>query len=110
MNLNIFTMEIKLYGEFEDIARISQKIKDMYCMYNHDETDPVINEGIDMIIHKLARIINGGSRYIDNYRDIQGYCQLIINHLENEADVALDSVVMYKEKINGQWGDLRNRT
>jgi len=98
----------KIYGNFNDIAEVSQKIKDMYYMYNAQELDPVINEGIEMIIHKLARVICGGSRYIDNIRDIAGYAHLIINYLENQSEEAIDSVVMYKEKKNGQWGDLKN--
>ena len=98
----------KVYGDFKDIAEVSQKIKDMYYLNNAQELDPVINEGMDMIIHKLSRVICGGSRYIDNIRDIQGYCQLIIDYLENQSEEALDSVVMYKEKKNGVWSDLRN--
>jgi len=98
----------KIYGDFSNIAEVSQKIKDMYYMYNAQELDPVINESIDMVIHKLARVICNGSRYIDNIRDIQGYCQLIINYLENQSEEAIDSVVMYKEKKNGTWSELRN--
>jgi len=96
-----------IYGDFSNIANISQNIKDMYYTYC-EELDPTINEGVCMIVHKLARIINNGSRFIDNYRDIQGYCQLIINHLEDQSNEALDSVVMYKEKKNGQWSELKN--
>ena len=97
----------KVYGDFKDIANISQKIKDMYYI-DSNELNPVINEGVCMIIHKLARIINGGSRYIDNYRDIIGYSQLIVDYLESKSNEALDSVVMYKEKKNGTWSELRN--
>jgi len=97
----------KIYGDFKDIANISQKIKAMYYLHSN-ESDPVINEGIDMIIHKLTRIINGGSKYIDNFRDLSAYAQLIIDYLENQSEEALDSVVMYKEKKNGTWSDLRN--
>ena len=88
----------KIYGDFNELATISQQIKDMYYLNNAKELDPVINEGIEMIIHKLARIINGGSRYIDNYRDIIGYTNLIIDRLENgELNDVIDSEVTYKE-------------
>jgi len=98
----------KIYGDFNDIAEVSQKIKDMYYVNNAQELDSIINEGVDMVIHKLSRVICGGSRYVDNFRDIQGYCQLIIDYLENQSEEALDSVVMYKEKKNGQWNELRS--
>ena len=37
-----------------------------------------------MIIHKLSRINSGDWKYLDHWRDIQGYAQLIINELEHQ--------------------------
>lgn len=33
-------------------------------------------EAVDMILHKLARVINGDPYYDDNWRDIGGYAKL----------------------------------
>jgi len=91
----------KLYGNFKNLAEISQKIKDIYYTENN-ELDPTINETFEMIVHKLSRIINGGSRYIDNWRDVAGYAQLAIDYLEKDADNAIDSKVTYFRKSHGQ--------
>jgi len=99
----------KVYGDFKDIAEISQDLKSVLfdCYAN---SEPVVREGLDMIIHKLARVCGSdkGYKYIDNWRDISAYAQLIVNYLENQSEEALDSVVMYKEKTNGTWSELRS--
>jgi hypothetical protein len=41
----------------------------------------VHKEGLEMVVHKIARALNGDENYDDNYKDIMGYTQLIINEL-----------------------------
>jgi len=101
--MKIINERSKIYGDFRDIAGASQKIKDLYYLNNAEEFDPAINEAFDMIAHKLGRIINGGSRYIDNWRDIAGYAQLVVDYLEKEAKDAVDAKVEYIKKENGKW-------
>ncbi len=97
----------KFYGDFKEIARISQKIKNIYHVENVQELDPVVNEGFEMIAHKLARIINGGSKFIDNWRDLAGYAMLVANYLETHPE-AIDAKVIYLEKdINNEWREIR---
>jgi len=93
----------KVYGDFKNIAETSQKIKDIYYVQNAQELDPVINEGFDMIAHKLARIINGGSKFIDNWRDLAGYAKLVADYLENHPE-AINAKIIYLEKDpNNEW-------
>jgi hypothetical protein len=80
------------YGEFHNLARISKKIKDMYYMDQKRNVTPAMDEAMEMIIHKLARIINGDPYYKDNLIDIQGYCQLYLDEL--------DRIEKGKEKVN----------
>jgi len=69
------------YGEFKDLAIISQKLKDI--VYEVDGVqDKVLIEAIEMIMHKIARIINGDESYIDNWADIAGYATLAVQYLE----------------------------
>jgi len=93
----------KIYGDFKDIAEISQKIKNLYYIENAHESEPVIDEGFDMIAHKLARIINGGSKYIENWVDLAGYAKLVADYLENHPE-AINAKVIYLEKDpNNEW-------
>jgi len=77
----------KRYGSFSSFAEISQEIKskvytDLKLDKEKRETNMVIMEGLDMIIHKLARIINGDPYYDDSWKDIAGYAKLVADHLE----------------------------
>ena len=91
----------RIYGNFDEQARISQQLKTILNI--SDIEDYTLREGLEMIAHKLARIANGNPFYIDNYKDIAGYAKLIADYLENRAEQATDSVVKYKEKVNGEW-------
>jgi len=42
-------------------------------------------ESLEMIVHKIARIINGNSNNYDSWHDIQGYAALISNDLQKET-------------------------
>lgn len=39
-------------------------------------------EALDMIAHKIGRILNGDPDYADSWRDIAGYAQLVADRLE----------------------------
>jgi hypothetical protein len=71
------------YGSFEDNARISQTLKSIVAseanMRMSRKQLPLMyyqKEAIDMILHKIARIISGDPNYADNWDDIAGYAQL----------------------------------
>lgn len=42
-------------------------------------------EAINMIVNKLARIINGDPHYSDSWRDIAGYATLVADRLDNDT-------------------------
>lgn len=70
------------YGKFRDHANISQLIK--HTMKIHDswanlEADQ--QEALEMIAHKIARILNGDPNYDDSWHDIAGYATLIVERL-----------------------------
>ena len=71
------------YGEYKDVSRISQLIKDAmrsgdsYSILSHEAC-----ESLDMIANKIARIVNGDPYYKDSWQDIAGYAQLIVNKLD----------------------------
>jgi hypothetical protein len=41
-------------------------------------------EALEMIAHKIARILNGDPNYSDNWIDVAGYATLVANRLEKE--------------------------
>lgn len=71
------------YGRFEFQAHKSQKLKEvMRDCHEWPELSASQREALDMIQHKIARILNGkGSDYSDNWHDIAGYATLIEREL-----------------------------
>lgn len=82
------------YGEFTDNASISQQLKDIII---HGKNYPELNythiEALHNIFQKIARIVNGDPNYIENWKDIIGYSQLVINELM-QTDGATDGKVI----------------
>jgi hypothetical protein len=77
------------YGSFEGHANISQTIKD--DIRNHPGWERLVSdqrEALEMISHKIARIINGDPNYADNWIDIAGYATLVANRLEKMENAA----------------------
>jgi len=73
----------KRYGAFEGHAKIAQDLKDvMGCTEGWGRLNSSQREALEMIQHKVARILNGDPNYDDSWRDICGYSQLVLNQLE----------------------------
>ena len=41
-----------------------------------------MKESLEMVQHKIARILNGDPAYVDNWVDIIGYVKLVLRDLE----------------------------
>jgi hypothetical protein len=72
------------YGEFIGHAEITMELKNIISLYviargKTLEVDQ--QEALDMICHKIGRIINGDPNYADSWHDIAGYAQLVANRL-----------------------------
>lgn len=71
------------YGKFLDVAKISLELKcivDNQKSRNRMQEDQL--EALYMIMHKVARILNGDASYSDSWRDIAGYATLVADRLE----------------------------
>lgn len=67
----------KLYGEFSSHATITQALKEiMQASPRWGVLSPSAKEALDMIQHKIGRILNGDPTYIDSWHDIIGYARL----------------------------------
>ena len=70
------------YGKFKDHAHITQQLKNfMWCHPNYKALSPSQAEALEMIVHKIGRIINGDPNYHDSWHDIVGYAQLVADEL-----------------------------
>jgi len=66
------------YGDFKTHALITQNIKSaMKDSPRWNDLPPEMKEALEMIAHKIGRILNGDPFYKDSWHDIIGYTQLI---------------------------------
>lgn len=74
------------YGKFKDGAEIMQSLKDtVRDVDGWNNLTASQKEALDMIQHKIGRILNGDPTYDDSWKDIAGYATLIVNELNGEA-------------------------
>ena len=92
----------KRYGEFTGHAEITQRLKSVMlegtglgaeasarvrsrvAMMRPDQV-----EALEMVAHKIGRILNGDPNYDESWRDIAGYAMLVATRLEKAAGTAL---------------------
>lgn len=73
------------YGAFTSHADITQKIKHvMSDTQNWDDLSNDKREALEMIAHKIGRILNGDPNYDDSWVDIAGYAQLVVNAIKDQ--------------------------
>lgn len=87
------------HGDYRDHAHTAQGIKNV--MLNSTKwqslSDPQ-KESLDMIAHKVGRILNGDSNFIDSWRDLAGYATLVVNILQNTEGATDNKIVKVKVK------------
>jgi hypothetical protein len=79
------------YGVFGEHARVVQRLKTYYRseLTKRGKTMlPDQFEALDMIMHKIGRIVNGNSNYADSWHDIAGYATLVADRLHTEQGTA----------------------
>lgn len=66
------------HGEFHNNALVSQLLKDVIRSgANWEQLNNIQRESLEMIVHKIARILNGNPNHKDHWHDIAGYAQLV---------------------------------
>ena len=75
------------YGEFSEHARITQEIKRaLKSGVSWEKCTDGQKEALEMIAHKLGRIVNGDPNYADSWVDTGGYARLGENEKEKGND------------------------
>lgn len=73
------------YGVFAEHARITQSIKRaMIDSPNWSKLTDDKKEALEMLAHKIGRILNGDPEYKDSWHDICGYTKLVENTLAEQ--------------------------
>lgn len=73
------------YGQFKTHGVYAQGLKHVcrispgWAKMQEDQ-----REAIEMIMHKVARLLNGNPHHIDSWHDIQGYAKLVEDRLIQE--------------------------
>lgn len=87
------------YGSFAVNAKIAQDFK---CVAHNSPgwwtMTQYQREAMEIILHKFSRILTGNPLYIDSWRDIAGYSQLVVDELQQDplstdAKVTIEKVV-----------------
>ena len=71
------------YGEYICVSETAQQLKEILrngVSWNNMES--YMQESLDLIANKMARIINGDPFYDDSWHDIGGYAKLVEIELE----------------------------
>lgn len=73
------------YGSFLKHAIITQRFKAvMTDTPNWIKLDDDMVEALEMVAHKMGRILNGDPSYADSWVDIAGYAQLVADRLQGK--------------------------
>lgn len=76
------------YGDFKGHADVTVGMKAVARTgKSWHLCDPAIQEAIDMILHKLGRVLNGDPYYADNFHDVCGYAKLAEDHINKLKDM-----------------------
>lgn len=82
----LITERSNRYGKFKGGAEIMRDLKHvMHEVDGWNNLSPSQREALDMIQHKIGRILNGDPNYDDNWKDVAGYATLIVNELNGEV-------------------------
>lgn len=75
------------YGTFESNAKTCQLLKNV--LHSQDgwyRLSYVQREAVEMIMHKVSRLVNGDATYLDTVVDISGYNQLMLDHMRETGN------------------------
>ena len=67
------------YGRFSEHARITQEMKEtMKSGVSWEKMTPEMKEALEMVVHKIGRIVNGDPFFHDSWHDCIGYLTLVM--------------------------------
>ena len=77
---------LKTHGEFREHAVVTQNLKDcVRPLTNWRKLSLSQREALDMIAHKIGRILAGNPNEPDHWHDIAGYASLVERELRENS-------------------------
>lgn len=76
------------YGSFKGQAEVTMAFKEVLAnelAARLKKLPPIQQEALDMIFHKIGRIVNGDNNYDDSWHDIAGYAELVVKDLQGDG-------------------------
>ena len=76
------------YGAFKDGAALMQGMKRLLAEHAQKHSKTFADdqwEALEMIVHKIGRIVNGNPDKVDHWTDIAGYAKLVADRLEGRV-------------------------
>lgn len=75
-----------VYGPFGVHAKAEQEMKmSMMSQPGWHALNDIQKSAMEMIVHKMARVLNGSADYDDNWHDIAGYSTLAENDCKERS-------------------------
>lgn len=88
------------HGSFSVNSQLSQTLKQTVAQStNYPLLTDYEKEAIEMICHKISRILSGNPHFMDSWRDIAGYASLVVGELAHHPQ-ALDCSVITHSPMN----------
>lgn len=84
----LLTERASTHGHFPETAAAIQHTKDWWrAQRNWSALTHAQREALDMIAHKVGRILAGDPNHLDSYVDISGYATLCVQELETRQNI-----------------------
>ena len=81
------------YGRFDAHALLTQQIKLAFSFGRNWDNLPLDSkEALEMIAHKIGRVLNGDPDYADSWTDIAGYAKLVADRILGEGEYKIEEL------------------
>ena len=94
------------YGDFPGHAKITQGLKrTMRASPKWGSLTDQQREALEMVAHKIGRILNGDPNYHDSWHDIIGYTKLVADELAEDTPKAVRQTDEQIEALEAEYWD-----
>lgn len=78
----LLTERSTTHGSFKDHAQVTQELKEvMHTSPKWRDLSASKMEALEMIVHKISRVLCGNPEHLDHWIDIVGYATLVAEEL-----------------------------